>query len=295
MTGRFIDNIKYSLKKNSIINRSVNWSSNIELIQTDFGKIRVLDTKGEKPVIINAPDGPNVIEHHEELILELSKNFRVICFEFPGIGYSYPSSRFDYSLENGAGLIINLLKVLHINCASLSFSCSNGLYAVKAAEIVPEKFNHLFLAQTPSMFSMKNWTDTNIPKLLTVPIIGQLASPKIGRVMANKWHKHAIPSGKNVIKFKEMAVYSLDNDGCFCLSSLVQGLSKDLKMKLLASKVSSTLIWGNKDISHKKTDCNSINEHLPNCKVVEFKDCGHFPELEKTIEYVSLINETLKN
>ncbi len=93
---------------------------------------------------------------------------------------------------------------------------------------------------------------------------------------------------------EEIAVHSLDNHGCFCLSSLVQGLSKDLKMKLLASNVPSTLIWGSKDVSHKKTDCNSINEHLLNCKIVEFKDCGHFPELEKTIEYVSLINETLK-
>ena len=85
MTGSFIDNIRFSLR-----NASSGTMSGTKIIETDFGKIRILDTQGSKPVIVNVPDGPNVIEHHYELIKLLSRNFRVICFEFPGIGFSYP-------------------------------------------------------------------------------------------------------------------------------------------------------------------------------------------------------------
>ncbi len=292
MTGRFIDNISWSFKKNALLRASDRWQKEIELVETDFGKIRVLDTKGQKPVILNAPDGPNVIEHHAELIVELSKSFRVICFEFPGIGHSYPSSKFDYSLRSGGNLIINLMEILGVFQAFLSFSCSNGLYAIKAAEFAPEKFDHLFLAQTPSMFSMKNWTETNVPKILTLPIVGQLLNLKTGRIMANRWHKAVIPSEKKAQEFKKISQHSLSNGGCFCLSSLVQGLSKDLKSSLTAADVSSTLVWGNRDISHKKTKFDSIRDHLTNCKIVKFDGCGHFPELEETAKYVELIRVT---
>ncbi len=97
MTGNFIDTYRYRLK--SI---RENWSNSTCMVTTEFGEIRMLDTRGEKPVILNVPDGPNVIEHHQELITKLSKNFRVICFELPGIGFSYPNSNYDYTFPNAS-------------------------------------------------------------------------------------------------------------------------------------------------------------------------------------------------
>ena len=128
MTGKFIDTFRFRLKR-----RPTEWTDNICLISTDFGKIRVLDTLGEKPVILTVPDGPNVIEHHHDLISKLSENFRIVCFEFPGIGFSYPNSRYDYSFDKASKLVINLMDLLKIDNAALAFSCSNGFYAIKTA------------------------------------------------------------------------------------------------------------------------------------------------------------------
>lgn len=143
MTGNFIDKIRLKFKT-----IPTNWQPNIKIIETDYGKLRVLDTQGKKTVILNIPDGPNVIEHHEYLIRELSKNFRVICFELPGVGFSHPLLTHDYSLEKSAKIILNVMDILKVERAILSFSCSNGFYAMKAAKIAPERFSYMFLSQS---------------------------------------------------------------------------------------------------------------------------------------------------
>ncbi|MFT5823754.1 MAG: pimeloyl-ACP methyl ester carboxylesterase [Crocinitomix sp.] len=289
MKGNFIDTYRFRLKKSR-----KEWKDGIHMISTDFGEIRVLDSLGGKPIIINVPDGPNVIEHHQELIQKLAKNYRVICFELPGIGFSYPNSNYDYSFPNASKLIINLMDILKIEKAALAFSCSNGFYAIKAAELFPQRINRLFLSQTPSMRSMDKWTENAIPKILKYPIIGQIANIFSEKKFAKIWYKYALPKHTDKSKYQKKALDALNNGSCFCLSSLVQGLLKETNSILKVSETPSTLIWGTKDFTHKNTNKESIMEHLPNCEIIEFDNCGHFPELEDTDRYVNLINERMK-
>jgi len=100
MNFQIMDNLFYSLKK-----RSELLSPGMFYLDTSFGGIRIFDTKENKPVIINVPDGPNVIEHQLALLQGLSKRFRVICFEYPGLGFSYPNSNFDSKIDSGANLL----------------------------------------------------------------------------------------------------------------------------------------------------------------------------------------------
>jgi pimeloyl-ACP methyl ester carboxylesterase len=287
MIGNFIDTFRLGSKNLPI-------RENLKMVDTDYGKLRVLDSLGQKPVIINVPDGPNVIEHHENLVAQLSANFRVICFELPGFGFSYPTLTHDYSLDTSAKVILHLMDALRVDRAALSFSCSNGFYAIKAAQISPERFSHLFVAQTPSLHAMKKWTEDTIPKILTYPIVGQLTNAVLKEKLAKKWYKAALPKGTDKTNFQNKALSSLKNGGCFCLSSLVQGLARDKDASLKQVKIPSTQIWGKKDYSHRRTEGKSILEHLPNCEIIEFDNCGHFPELENTDDYVRLVNERLR-
>jgi len=288
MTGNFIDIARTRFKTGH-----TNLKSHYAIVSTDFGKIRVFDTKENKPVIISVPDGPNVIEHHENLILKLSKNFRVICFEFGGFGMSYPNSKYDYSFDKSSRLIINLLDILKIDRATFCFSCSNGFYAIKAAELFPDRVEHLFLSQTPSITAMLSWTDENVPTILRYPVIGQIVNSFSEKKLAKTWYSYALPKATNNSDYINTAVSSLKNGGCFCLSSLVQGLEKESLSKLNVLKVPATVIWGKQDYTHRKTDNKSILEHLPNCEIIEFENCGHFPELEDTNRYVELLKNKL--
>ena len=288
MLGHFIDTIRVRFKKNPN-----SWSKNIQMMTTNFGAIRVLDTKGNKPVILSIPDGPNVIEHHEELIAKLSDDYRVVCFELPGMGFSYPNSTYDYSLPMATELIINLMDLLHIETATLAFSCSNGFYAIKAAESYPERVDRLFLSQTPSLNDMTGWMHNTIPKPLKYPIIGQIINAFSEKRLANIWYTFALPKTTDKKPFQHIAVNAIHKGGCFCLSSLVQGLSSEMSATLKVLETPATIIWGNKDYTHRDTDNQSIKMHLPNCEIIEFDDCGHFPDLEASDRYVELLRERM--
>jgi len=293
MSGYVIDTTRLQLRKlwKKFPN---NWAADVAMIGTDYGKIRVKDTKGNKPIIISVPDGPNVIEHHEELIQKLANNYRVICFELPGFGFSYPALRYDYSFDMTAKIIINVMDVLQVERASLSFSCANGFYGITVARMIPERIEHLFLAQTPAMHQMKNWTKQNVPKLVRIPWFGQITNSFLEKKLATKWYNYALPKGFDKSEYQLKAVSTIKNGGCFCLSSLVQGLTKELNNPLGGIEIPTTLIWGNKDYTHRNTDFNTIKEHISNANIIEFKGCGHFPDLENTTKYVSLINKVLK-
>lgn len=287
MAGDFINHIKYRSADESKL------KSNFRFLKTDFGKIRMYVKGNGEKTIINAPDGPNVIEHQLPLLERLSTNFKVVCFEFPGLGLSYPSRKFDYSFDHGAKLLLQVIEKLGLDTCSALFSCSNGFYALRAAEIAPNKFEHLFISQTPSIKSMQEWSKINIPKVLTYPIIGQVANEVLNQKMADVWYKLALPKKSELRSgFHERASNSLKNGGCYCLSSLVQGISKHFDQEI-KSEVPSTLVYGGIDYTHRNTDFNTFKIHSANAKLIEFEKCGHFPELEKTEEYAQIVINTL--
>ncbi len=286
MTGQIIDTLRYARKT------LPQFANGFFYLDTDFGKIRVFDTKGSLPIIINVPDGPNVIEHQIPLINDLSKDYRVICFEYPGLGFSFPNSKYDYSFSNGSNLLFQVMNSLKLDKASLLFSCSNGYYAIQAAIESPERFNHIFLSQTPSIDSIVKWTEKSIPKMLKIPFIGQLANAIYAKKLAGIWYNYSLPKNhESRYEYAQTAKTSITNGGCFCLSSLVQGLNNDRKSELNLVGAPTTLVWGSMDHSHRKTNKESIKSHVKNCEIVEFEQCGHFPELENRKGYVKLIKE----
>lgn len=242
--------------------------------------VRIRDTKTNKPVLICVPDGPNVIEHYEPLFQALGQDYRMICFELPGFGFSYPSYRYGFSFSSTAAVILQVMDSLKISRASLSFSCANGFCAIAAAK-APERFDHLFLAQTPALHAMKDWVYHIIPKPLTVPYVGQLGMAFLEKKFAHSWYRHALPEGTDKAEYQTTAVHAIKEGACFCLSGIVQGLASEYHKPLLSLQVPATLVWGNKDKTHKRTDFKSILEHLPTCTLVSFDGCGHFPDLEK--------------
>lgn len=287
MTGRFVDNLIYAFKTEKHFEY-------FNYLDTDFGKIRMFDSGEKKPVIINVPDAPNTIEHQLNLLALLSKNHRVICFEYPGCGFSYPTSKFDYSFEHGTNLILQIMDILKIKNASLMFSCSNGYYALNAAMISSQKFKHIFISQTPSIHAIVKWTEKSIPNLLKVPIIGQLSNKILAKKLSNVWYDIALPKISDFKNdFKNKSQLSINQGGCFCLSSLVQGLDKEKNRNLTLERTKVTLVWGGKDYSHRNTSKESILDHVANCEIIEFPKCGHFPDLENSNEFAKLVNERL--
>lgn len=263
--------------------------SSMHMVNTRAGQLRVFDTATAGPSVVLVPDGPNTIEHYAALIEQLSPHRRVICFDMPGFGFSRPAANYRHSLDQGAQAVLDVLDHLDIKRTVLAFSCANGFYALRAAQLAPTRIASLFLAQTPSLEAMHAWTDHVIPRPLHIPVLGQAIARTFRRKMAAGWYRYALPESTDAKPFQQTAMHALSTGGCFCLSSVVQGLSREPTSALGQISVPCTMLWGDRDRSHRHTAPESLRTCVPHAEIIRFDDCGHFPDVEQPARYVELL------
>lgn len=263
-------------------------------VETRAGRIRVSDTGALRPrgsVVVMAPDGPNVIEHHAELIALLAKDARVVCFDMPGFGFSAPRADYGHTLDQGRDAVLAVMDALDITEATLAFSCANGFYAIAAAKKAPKRVRCLLLAQTPGFSAMPAWTARNVPKALQTPVVGQIVNRAARRKLAHVWYGIAMNDKAQRDAYRKTAAHALDQGACFCLAGVVQGLSRAQARELEGVKQPVALLWGGADRSHSQTRAESLLELLPQARIKHLPECGHFPELEQPHTYATFIQE----
>jgi pimeloyl-ACP methyl ester carboxylesterase len=291
--GVLVDHILYRTRA---WQRARHAGAGAQWIDTPQGRLRVLDTGGNAPVLLFAPDGPCVIEHYAPLIERLRPDFRVVVFDLPGFGLSAPSARYAHRLEQGADAIVAVLDALGIARATLCFSCVNGFYAIAAASRAPARIERLILAQTPGIEAMQAWTARMIPWPLRLPGLGQLLNFLGRRRFARTWYRIALPRTTDRAPFDAPAQDVLDHGGCFCLAGVVQGMAPTRADHpwLQPRQTPVTLLWGGADFSHKHTQPESLLTLLPQTSILRFDAVGHFPDLEQPDTYAAIVRKTLR-
>lgn len=262
-------------------------------IDTPAGRLRVFDTGTRKPCVVLTPDGPNVIEHYAALISLLAADLRVVCFDFPGFGYSLPAPNYTHSLDHGARAVLGVMDALDLAQAALAFSCANGYYALRAAQLAPHRIPRVILSQTPSMIAMHAWKRRLIPWPVAIPVIGQAAFWLVRKNSTHGWYDTALPAKTPRHPYRQIARRAFDHGACWCLAGITQGLAREPVHTLRGVAAPCTLIWGSKDRSHRHTDPASLRELVPHAEIVPFTDCGHFPDLEQPERFATLVRARL--
>lgn len=260
-------------------------------LTTSLATVQLYDSGTAKPCVVIVPDGPNVIANYEELISLLKDRFRVVCFDMPGFGYSIPSPKYDHSLDQGAATVIAVMDELKISSATLAFSCANGFYAIRVAQLAPNRVSRLLLSQTPSLAAMHTWSKRVVPHVLHVPVLGQAVAWVTRRRAASSWYRFALPKSSDSNAFKRPAMHALAYGGCFCLASVVQGLAREDVNSLGGISTPCTILWGPLDRSHGLTDPNSLLELVPHAEIIHFENCGHFPDIEQPERFAKVLAE----
>ncbi len=269
---------------------------NIEMLNLTNGKIRILDTKVGKSSLLIIPDSPNVIEHYFELVKVLGKSYRVIIFDLYGFGFSHHNGTYDYSFRQTDALINEILDILKINRTNVIFPCSHGFYGVSFATTNPEKVNQLILLQTPALSEMNKWSDRIVPSFLKQPILSQLIMPFVEKKFADKWYDYSLPRGTDKKPYTSLALEAINNGATYCLCSLTQGIATQNDNNFnLDSALPVTLIYGNKDFTHKTTDFESIKLYHKGADIIQFDNCGHFPHLENKNRFIQVVKDKIKS
>jgi pimeloyl-ACP methyl ester carboxylesterase len=273
---------------------SSQWNQEVGMIRTTFGNIRLRDTKGDKPALIIIPDGPNVIEHYNELVALLQADFRLLIFELPGFGFSTHQGQYDYSFQKTTQLIREIIDRFHLKKVNLAFPCSHGFYGLAFAQAHPDYVQHLTLIQTPSLPEMAKWSARIVPQYLKIPVLGQLIMPWIETTFAKRWYEYALPKGKDRAPFQQTALNGIHTGGCFCLSSLTQSIAKEAATDFDIDPAIPVLsIYGKNDFTHRDTNFETLKTYALEAQFVAYDNCGHFPDLEFPQEYSTLLKEKL--
>jgi len=263
------------------------------MIETRWGVLRVR-VRGEvsRPAVVLSPDPPCVIEHQEALVEELSKDHFVITFEMPGFGFSKSKAGFVYTIEQGAEVIIDLLGYFKVTKAVLALTCITGFSGLRAAKLRPDLVSHLVLGQTPSIDEEKKWVRrVDLRGVLRLPVVGQLLVNALKTRVAETWFRSALPRGADPQALTAIAVRSFKNGARFSLGSGLRSFFNEADSDGLRPSQPLCLIWGLADRTHRSTDKRSLARQLPHSCVVEFKDCGHFPDLERPLEFAKAIRD----
>jgi pimeloyl-ACP methyl ester carboxylesterase len=260
-----------------------------EFVRTRKGVARVRDTgpAGGDTAVVVMPDAPNVLEHHEPSFERLAKQYRVIGLEMPGAGYTDLRSRpdghhpkFDFSLDDGAGWILDVLDAVKVDKVVLTASCVNGLYAARAADLDRERVGALVLCQTPSLHELKCWATSTIPAILRHPLGDRLLQLR-KRETAAAWYRRALApdtSAEQRAWFEDVARAGFRAGSSWRLARLINAILAEPDDSLTWTPVPTKVLWGTHDQTHRQagTDPASL---VPDDDVVRV-ETGHFPDLE---------------
>jgi pimeloyl-ACP methyl ester carboxylesterase len=263
---------------------------NISFLQTPAGPIRIRDSGGQSPSIIFACDGPNVLEHYDAVFDLLSPSYRLICLEMPGFGFSWPSSSFDFSLQQYTNIVAHTIVKLHAGPVTLMFPCAWSYVAFLLATDQPSLVDRLVVSQCPHWDEEQAWSRRMGMNggLIGTPVIGQLFLAVASQRVSDMWYNNALPKGKPTNAFVEPARKVLSSGGIFCLASLAQTWAQARNLSFKVSQP-TVVMWGGSDRTHRRSNPNSVLEYLQKGKIMVFPEAGHFPELEDPESLKSLL------
>jgi pimeloyl-ACP methyl ester carboxylesterase len=264
-----------------------------ERLELGLASIRYrVEGRGGPPVVF-VPDGPNVLEHYDELAPMVGARHTVLRFEMPGFGFSFPRPGYGFTVEEQAAVCAQVLERTVGGPSVLAFSCSNAYIALRVAAERPDLVAGLVVIQAPCWADEQRWARRIDPGgVIGLPGAGQALNALLARRLARMWYAAALPDRARIGHFLDPASTALEHGACFCLASLIQ--ANRGRMADFAPVTQPALaIWGGGDRTHRQSDGRSILEHVPEAQWVEFERAGHFPELEDSDRFVGILERFL--
>ncbi len=287
--GTLVDTLRLASK--SIPASSLS-TPRMAVVKLSRSRVRYLDTQTDGPTVVIAPDPPNAIEHHLPMVEQLRQTHRVIVFDLPGFGFSYPRLGYGFTGEEISDTVGELLDALGIQDSTFLFSCLASHVALLLAGKRPDLVARLVLAQAPSLEDSLSWKRRmDAKRILGTPVVGQIMMAAMGEKVADGWYRAALPRGSDTHPYFEPAKTALNRGGCYCLASAFQRFIGEEDEAYERVEQPVTMFWGSADRTHRPSNPEGLLTHIPHAKIHVLEGCGHFPDLERT----ELILEAILN
>jgi 4,5:9,10-diseco-3-hydroxy-5,9,17-trioxoandrosta-1(10),2-diene-4-oate hydrolase len=255
--------------------------------------------KGQGPPVLLIHGFGEFLEVWGYNVSRLSEHFAVYALDLPGHGLS-EEPRADYTLDYAARFVVDFMKTLEIERASLVGHSLGGLLCLKLAIDFPEKVDKLVLVDSAGL----SREAPLIYRLATLPLLGKaILKPTLKTLI-----KHGMKKGfynPEIIardwvdlsyKYLKMPKLKRTLWNLIRSNASIDGLHPEVIVtdKLHLVQSSTLLIHGEQDrvipVDYARLACKLI----PNVKCEVIDRCGHCPHIEKAAQFNDLVATFLR-
>ncbi len=283
----------------------------IRLIDLPTTQVRVRVAGQGTQTIVFACDMPNVVENYDEVIRHLEQDYRVVCFEQPGFGFSYPKPGFTFTRQAYADVLTSVLRELAVGPSILAFPCVSIFYALQVAYQHADLVEQLVLMQATNWSRQCAWAGNVVGRFLLVtaalplfgtqvtatPFLGQGVWAAVEPAFARRTHPHVIyKAAERQELFQRLSTplyEAFDHGACNCMASAFQHYFKDPEAAIPKVEQPALILWATGDRSHRQSDSHGLMAYAPNAVWQEIPDTGHHLDLENPAAVTGAIRRFL--
>ncbi len=199
-----------------------------------------------------------------------------IALDVRGHGQSTMGHGF-FSVDLFAHDVIEFMRKLKIEKAVICGVSMGGYIALRAHEIVPDKFSGLILSDTNSI---SDSDEGKLKRFETIKTVLKSGTRSFSLIFTPKvFSKHSLDHKKEEVELIKDSIRR-NNVRTICATLLALASRTDTTYHLKNIKIPVLLIWGKEDELTPKQQGLDLLEKLPNARFVELEKCGHLPSLE---------------
>lgn len=263
-------------------------------IVVDGMRLRYIDVGPEKPkgTILFIHGHQSTLEEFNDLIPELSREYRCLAVDLPGSGYSEQPD-INYSLELYENTLIHFLDKLGVNKATVAGGSLGGNMALRLGRKAPERFPDVISWSPAGVWKPKPFMSFMAKTdLLTGPLYWTML-----KFQSTKWYKDGFP-GKQEIIYGAMK-YRREVDSVQFRRSTGQIAAQQLKdthRGLGYLNKQPTLLLVGRDDTGLDLAKNAIefSKEMPNVELKIFENTGHSIHGERPQELVKEMQAFLR-
>ncbi|SMC44039.1 alpha/beta fold hydrolase [Polynucleobacter kasalickyi] len=224
----------------------------------------------------------------------LDKEYRVIRFDLPGFGLTGPDSTGDYTDDRTNALLLELMRQLQIEQATLIGNSIGGRIAWYFTSQYPAQVNKLVLI-SPDGFKSPNGNYGQQPEISSLMYLIQFIMPKflLKQNLEIAYANPATLTPSMLDQYYELLLAPGVRQAM--MQRMQQRVLKDPKPFLQSIQQPTLLLWGEQDRMIPVENAQDYLSLLPHAELQTLKNTGHLPQEENPAHHLRGLLEFLKS
>jgi len=223
------------------------------------------------------------------------EGFRVIAVDLIGFGFSSKPGWFDYTIQSQARVVERFMDRLGIGSALVVGSSYGGAVAAMLTLDYPERVSKLVLVDAVCNDEALN---NPLVPLVRMPFLGELLGAFLVdskafvrsrmRTSMARGNHHLITEAR--VSGVHRPLHAADGHNSM-LHSVRNWNAQRIEHDAHLISQPVLLIWGEEDIVIPPHNGRNLHRTIPDSRLVMFKNCGHVPHEECSVDFVKVVSE----